>query len=89
MFPPHSSSTPASYRDAFVIGTLIVVVCFFTLTPAMYLVFQALQWTWAIRIVEGAFLPSFFLSVAAGLLAYKRAQVRRALMEHDQPDASG
>lgn len=89
MFPPHASSTPVSYRDAFVIGTLIVVVCFFTLTPAMYLVFQALQWTWAIRIVEGAFLPSLFLSVAAGLLAYKRAQARQALMERDESDASG
>ena len=54
----------------------------------MYLVFQALQWAWAIRLVEEAFLPSLLLSVAAGLLAYKRAQARQALMERDEPDAS-
>jgi hypothetical protein len=89
MFPPNASSTSVSYLDILVIGTLIVVVCFFTLTPAMYLVFQALQWTWAIRIVEEAFLPLLFLSIAAGLLAYRRAQARQALLERDEPDTSG
>jgi small-conductance mechanosensitive channel len=89
MFPPNASSTSGSYLDILVIGTLIVVVCFFTLTPAMYLVFQALQWAWAIRIVEEAFLPSLFLSIAAGLLAYRRAQARQALLERDEPDTSG
>jgi hypothetical protein len=89
MFPPNASSTAVSYLDILVIGTLIVVVCFFTLTPAMYLVFHALQWAWAIRIVEDAFLPSLFLSVAAGLLAYRRAQARQALLERDEPDVAG
>jgi ABC-type sulfate transport system permease component len=89
MFSPNTSSTSVSYADILVIGTLIVVVCFFTLTPAMYLVFHALQWAWAIRLVEEAFLPSLFLSVAAGLLAYKRAQARQALLERDEPDALG
>ena len=59
-----------------------------TLTPAMYLVFQALQWAWAIRLVEEAFFPSLLLSVVAGLLAYKRAQARQAWLERDEPDAS-
>jgi ABC-type sulfate transport system permease component len=89
MFSPNTSSTSVSYADILVIGTLIVVVCFFTLTPAMYLVFHALQWAWAIRLVEEAFLPSLFLSVAAGLLAYKRAQARQALPERDELDAVG
>ena len=89
MFSPNTSSTSVSYSDILVIGTLIVVVCFFTLTPAMYLVFQALQWPWAIRLVEEAFFPSLFLSVAAGLLAYQRAEARQALLERDEPDALG
>jgi ABC-type sulfate transport system permease component len=88
MSPPNASSTAVSYRDVLIIGTLIVVVCFFTLTPAMYLVFQALQWAWAIRLVEEAFFPSLLLSVVAGLLAYKRAQARQAWLERDEPDAS-
>jgi hypothetical protein len=89
MFSSNASSTSASYLDILLIGTLIVVVCFFTLTPAVYLVFQALQWTWGIQAVEDAFLPSLFLSVAAGLLAYKRAQARQALPERDELDAVG
>jgi hypothetical protein len=89
MFSPNTSSTSVSYSDILVIGTLIVAVCFFTLTPAMYLVFQALKWAWAIRLVEEAFFPSLFLSVAAGLLAYKRAQARQTLLERDEPDALG
>jgi hypothetical protein len=89
MFSPNTSSPSVSYSDILVIGTLIVAVCFFTLTPAMYLVFQALQWAWAIRFVEKAFFPSLFLSIAAGLLAYKRAQARQALLERDELDALG
>jgi hypothetical protein len=86
MLPSKSSSAPVSYRDIVVIGILIGGVCCFTLMPAMYLAFHALQWTWATRIVEAAFLPSLVLSVLAGLLAYKRVQARRILMGNHEPD---
>ena len=66
-----------SSRAVIVVSILIVGVCFFTLTPALYLSFQAVQWTWATRIVEEAFLLSLFLSILAGLLAYKLIQARR------------
>jgi hypothetical protein len=56
-----------------------------TLTPAMYLVSLAWQWSWGIRLVEVAFLPSLFLSIAAGLLAFKRAQARRLSKEDASP----
>ena len=86
MLPPKSSPASVSCRDVIVIGILIGGVCFLTLTPAMYFAFRALQWPWGIRIVEVAFLPSLFLSVAAGLLAYKRAQTRRMSSEGRMPD---
>ena len=82
----NSSSAPVSFRDIIVVSILLVGVCFLTLMPALYLAFQAMQWTWATRLVEGAFLPSLFLSVLAGLLAYKRIQARRTLMESDDHD---
>jgi hypothetical protein len=77
MWPSKSSPASVSCRDVFVIGILIGGICSLTLTPVMYLAFLALQWPWGIRLVEVAFLPSLFLSVAAGLLAFKRAQSRR------------
>ena len=86
MLPSKSSPASISYRDVVVIGILIGGVCFFTLTPAMYLAFRAWQWPWATRLVEAAFLPSLFLSVVAGFLAYKRAQARRMVIENCAPD---
>jgi hypothetical protein len=86
MSPSNSSPSPVSSCDIIVVSILIVGVCFLTLTPALYLAFQAWQWTWATRIVKGAFLPALFLSVLAGLLAYKRIQARRTLMENDDHD---
>jgi hypothetical protein len=86
MLPSKSSPAPIPYRDVVVVGILIGGVCFFTLTPAMYLAFRAWQWPWATRLVEAAFLPSLFLSVAAGLMAYKRAQARRRVIENRTPD---
>jgi hypothetical protein len=86
MLPSKSSPAAISYRDVVVISILIGGVCFFTLTPAMYLVFRAWQWPWATRLVEATFLPSLFLSVVAGFLAYKRAQVRRMMIENRAPD---
>jgi Kef-type K+ transport system membrane component KefB len=83
MFPSDSSPSPVSPRDVFIVTILIAGVCFLTLTPAMYLAFQALRWTWATRLVEGAFMPALFLTVLAGLIAYKRAQARRALLNSD------
>jgi hypothetical protein len=86
MSASNSSPSPVSARDIIVVSILIVGVCFFTLTPALYLAFQALQWTWATRLVEGAFLPSLLLSVLASLLAYKRIQARRTLRESADHD---
>jgi hypothetical protein len=73
---PSKFQTP--YRDILMVGVLIGAVCFLTLTPAMYLVFHALQWKRALDIVEAVFLPALLLAVAAGLLAYQRARARRA-----------
>jgi hypothetical protein len=86
MLPSKSSPSSVSCYDVLVICILIGGVCFLTLTPAMYLTFQALQWPWATRMVEAAFFPSLLLSVAAGLLAYKRAQARRMSSEDHVPD---
>lgn len=79
--PPFKLQTP--YRDVVIIGVLVGGVCFLTLTPAMYLAFHALQWERALRIVEIAFFPALFLAVVAGLFAYQRTRVRRALWEDD------
>jgi hypothetical protein len=79
--PPFKLQTP--YRDVVIIGMLIGGVCFLALTPAMYLAFHALQWERALRIVEIAFFPALFLSVAAGLFAYQRARIRRTLWDDD------
>lgn len=86
MWPSKSSPASVSCRNVLVIGILIGGICFLTLTPAMYLAFLALQWSWGTRLVEVAFLPSLFLSIAAGLLAYKRAQSRRTSSEDRMPD---
>jgi hypothetical protein len=74
-----SSKVKMPYRDILLISVLIAGVCFLTLTPAMYLVFHALQWKRALRIVEAAFLPALLLAIAAGLLAYQRARLRQGL----------
>ena len=82
-----SSKSQASYRDMFFIGVLIVGVCFLTLTPSMYLVFHALQWETAVRVVEMAFPPTLLLALGGGLLAYQRAKARRAMWDSDNtPD---
>jgi uncharacterized membrane protein YfcA len=80
-----SSKLRTSYRDVLIIGVLIGGVCFVTLTPAMYLVFHALQWEGALRIVETVFLPALLLAVTACLLAYQHARARRALWKENEP----
>jgi hypothetical protein len=64
-------------RDIILIAILIGSICFVTLTPAMYLVFHALQWKAALRVVEFAFPPALLIAIAACLLAYQRARLRR------------
>ena len=66
-----------SLRHRITIGILIVGVCFFALTPAMYLVFRALRWQQALSVLEAAFFPSFILFGAGALFAYRRGQARR------------
>jgi hypothetical protein len=78
---PCKFQTP--YRDILMVGVLIGAVCFLTLTPAMYLVFHALQWKRALYILEVVFLPVLLLAVAAGLLAYQRTRARRAPWSDD------
>jgi hypothetical protein len=80
-----SSKVQMPYRDILLISVLIAGVCFLTLTPAMYLVFHALQWKGALRIVEAAFLPALLLAIAGGLLAYQRARSRQALRNSEDP----
>ncbi len=67
------------------IAVLIVGVCCFALTPALYLMFRALQWEQALRILEAVFFPSFLLFGMAALFAYRRAQARRAFLDPDDP----
>ena len=74
-----SSERQVSNRDIFIIGLFIGSVCFVTLTPAMYLAFHALQWKSALRVIELAFPPAFLLAIAACLLVYQRARLRREL----------
>jgi hypothetical protein len=64
-------------RDIILIGIFIGSICFVTLTPAMYLAFHALQWKAALRVVEFAFPPALLIAIAACLLAYQRARLRR------------
>lgn len=71
------SKEKASLRDILLIVVFIGSICFVTLTPAMYLAFHALQWKGALRVVELVFPPALLIAIAAGLLAYQRAQVRR------------
>lgn len=54
----------------------------------MYLMFRALRWTQALRLVEVCFFPALLLAGIAGLLAYQRARVRQALghQEHTPAD---
>lgn len=80
---PSVSPAQASYRDICVIAVLIVGVCCFALTPAMYMIFRALQWEQALRIVEAAFFPAFLLFGVAALLAYQRNRARQALWDDD------
>lgn len=78
-----------SKRDVVIVGLLIGSVCFITLTPAMYLMFHALQWEMALRIVEAGFFPLLLLAGMACLLAYQRARSRRADWRHDAEHAEG
>ena len=64
-------------RDIILIGIFIGDICFVTLTPAMYLAFHALHWKAALHVVEFAFPPALLIAIAAGLLAYQRARLRR------------
>lgn len=71
------------WRDRLRIAVLIASVCFVTFAPAMYLVFHALQWKGALRVLELAFPPALLLACAAGLLAYQRARIRREACKHE------
>lgn len=71
------------WRDVLLVVVFIGSICFVTFTPAMYLAFHALQWKGALRVVELAFPPALVLAVAAGLLAYQRAQRQCGAQEHD------
>lgn len=72
-----------SLRDRIMIAILIIGVCCFALTPALYLMFRALQWEQGLRVLELGFFPSFLLFGSAALLAYRRHQARRALLDYD------
>lgn len=75
-----------SWRHRITIGVLIVGVCCFALTPAMYLVFRALRWQQALIILEATFFPSFILFGMGALYAYRRSQARRMLSADDPAD---
>ncbi len=68
-----SSRRLRSYREVLVIGVLIGSVCFVALSPALYLIFHALRWQGALRLVEAAFLPALLLAIAAYLMTSRRA----------------
>jgi len=72
-----------SLRDRIIIAILIIGVGCFALTPAMYLMFRALHWEQGLRVLELGFFPSFLLFGSAALLAYRRHQARRALLDYD------
>jgi hypothetical protein len=78
-----------SLRDRITIAIIILGVCCFALTPAIYLVFRALHWERGLRVVELGFFPSFLLFGYAALLAYRRNQARRALLEYEDSTAWG
>ena len=71
------------YRDIIRTGIFIGSICLVTLTPAMYLVFHALRWKVALRVVEFAFPPVLLTAIAGCLLAYQRARIRHASW-HDE-----
>ncbi len=81
-------SRPA-WRDVAVIAILIVGVCCFALTPAMYMLFRALQWEQAVRVVEAIFPPALLLFAIAALFAYQRHKARRAMEQDDTPPSTG
>lgn len=79
MKPPETSFTSrVSYRDVCLVAILIAGVCYFALTPALYLIFRALHWERALLAVEAAFFPTFLLFGMAALLAYRRSRARQA-----------
>ena len=69
---------PSSYADILCIGCLIGGVCFVTLTPAMYLVFHALQWGKALRVVEIVFPVALLFALIAGWFTYQRTRWHQA-----------
>ena len=73
---PTTSRPP--YRDIAIVVVLIVGVCCFTLTPTLYLLFRALQWEKAVRVVEAIFPPVLLLFGVAALFTYRRYKARRA-----------
>jgi hypothetical protein len=77
------------WREVAVIAILIVGVCCFALTPAMYLMFRALQWERAVRVVEALFPPALLLFAIAALLTYRRHKARRAMAQDDTPPSAG
>jgi hypothetical protein len=76
-----------SLRDRIIIAILIIGVCCFALTPAIYLMFRALHWEQGLRVLEFGFFPSFLLFGSAALFAYRRHQARRALLDDDDSAA--
>ena len=64
-----------------IIVLLMLSVAFLTLMPALYVVFHAFRWTYALWLLEAAFVPALLFSLLAGLLAYQR---RRAHRSHGQ-----
>jgi len=87
--PLRKTTMGPSLRDRIIIAILIIGVCCFALTPAMYLMFRALHWEQGLRMLELGFFPSFLLFGSAALLAYRRHQARRALLDYDDSTAWG
>ena len=90
MKPPEvpEGSRPA-WRDIAINAILIVGVCCFALTPAMYVMFRALQWDGAVRVVEAIFPPALLLFAVAALFVYQRHKARRAVEHDDAPPSPG
>lgn len=74
------------YRDRLIVAVLILGVCCFALTPALYLVSRALHWDATLEFVEILFFPSFLLFGAGGLFAYRRNKARRQLRDEEPPN---
>ena len=72
------------YRDRIIIAVLIIGVCGFSLLPAAYFMFRAMQWHQALAILELVFFPLFVTFAMGAWLAYSRHRARRMRDEDDE-----